>query len=156
RFQREASAEARLEKLHQMLAGYGSPQLDANLIGQLLSLPAEARYGALGMTPQRRKSETIRALNDVIASAAGRRPVLMLLEDLPWADPSSLESLEALRARLDHLPLLLIATCRTEFRPDWVGQPGVPALTLGRLGPAQARSIAARVAGARPLPEPVL
>ena len=57
----------------------------------------------------------------------------MLFEDLHWADPTSLESLEALRSCMEHLPLLLVATCRSEFRPQWIGQPAVTALTLGRL-----------------------
>ena len=138
RLGREPSPEARLERLHQMLRGYGRPQLDANLIGQLLSLPAEARYGALAMTPQRKKAETIRALNDVIEAAARRRPVLMLFEDLHWADPSSLESLEALRSRLDHLPLLTALPIhapeeRTARRPQSRSVPATAA------GPARGR-----------------
>ena len=156
KFEREPSPEIRLDKLQQMLQGYGRPQLDANLLGQLLALPAAARYGALGMTPQKQKDETIRALNDVIETATRRRPVLMLFEDLHWADPSSLESLEALRNRMEHLPLLLVATCRSEFRPQWIGQPGVTALTLGRLGAEQIRAIAARVAGGKELPGEIL
>ena len=65
----------------------------------------------------------------------------MLFEDLHWADPTSLESLEALRSRMEHLPLLLVATCRSEFRPQWIGQPAVTALTLGRLAAEQTRAI---------------
>jgi predicted ATPase len=80
----------------------------------------------------------------------------MLFEDLHWADPSSLESLDALRERLEHLPLLLVATCRSEFRPQWIGQPGVTALTLGRLGAEQTRAVAARVAGDKELPDEIL
>jgi class 3 adenylate cyclase len=156
KFAREPSPEARLDKLENMLRGYGVPRLDWNLIGQLLCLPAEARYGALGVTPKRQKVETMRALNDVIEAAARRRPVLMLFEDLHWADPSSLESLEALRERLEHLPLLLVATCRSEFRPQWIGQPGVTALTLGRLSAEQTRAVAARVAGDKELPLEIL
>jgi predicted ATPase len=156
KFERMPSPADRLEKLHHMLQGYGRPLLDVNLIGQLLSLPTEARYGTLAMTPQRQKFETIRALNDVIEAATRRRPVLMLFEDLHWADPSSLESLDALRERLDHLPLLLVATCRSEFRPQWIGQPGVTALTLGRLSSDQIGAITERVAGGKKLPEEIL
>ncbi len=156
KFEREPSLDKRLDKLHHMLQGYGIPRLDANLIGQLLCLPAQARYGELGMTPQKQKAETIRALNDVIEAAARRRPVVMLFEDLHWADPTSLESLEALRSRMEHLPLLLVATCRSEFRPQWIGQPAVTALTLGRLAAEQTRAIVARVAGGKDLPEEIL
>ncbi len=155
-FQRDDSPEQRLDKLERALRGFGRPDFDANLIGRLLSLPAEERYGALSMTPQKQREETIRALNDVIVAAAGSRSLLMLFEDVHWADPTTLEFLEALLARLDRLHVLLVATYRPEFKPQWVGQPHVTALTLSRLDPEHTRAIATRVAGGRQLPEEIV
>ena len=52
------------------------------------------------MTPQRQKDETIRALVDLVEAAARRDPVLVLFEDAHWADPTSLEVLDALVERM--------------------------------------------------------
>jgi hypothetical protein len=134
----------------------GRPELDINLIGRLLSLPAEVRYGALAMPPKKQKEETIRALNGLIAAAAGTQPMLILFEDLHWADPTTLEALEVLLTQLDRLPALLLATYRPEFKSQWIGQPAVTALTLSRLDPVQTRAIVERVTGGRSLPEEIL
>ena len=155
-FERQDSAETKLDKLAHRLRGYARPDLDANLIGRLLSLPAEARYGMLSMTPQKQKEETIRALNDVIEAASRKQPVLMLFEDLHWSDPTTRESLQALLDRLERLPVLLLATYRPEFKSQWLGQPSVTALTLSRLDPSQTRAIIERVTEGRSLPEEIL
>ena len=156
RFERDESAESKLDKLERFLEGYGRPTLDANLLSRLLSLPGQARYGALSMTPQKQKDETLRALNDIIETAAQKQPVFMLFEDVHWADPTTLESLDALLTRLDHTPVLLLGTYRPEFRPQWIGQPAVTALTLSRLDSEQTQAIAARVAGGKPLPKEIV
>ena len=69
-FQREDSPQMRLDKLERALQDFGRPALDANLIGRLLSLPAEDRYGPLSMTPQKQKDETIRVLSDIVVAAS--------------------------------------------------------------------------------------
>lgn len=155
-FERDESPESKLDKVERFLEGYEQPKLDANLFARLLSLPGEARYGALSMTPQKQRDETVRALNDIIGTAARRQPLLMLFEDLHWADATTLESLEALLARLDHTPVLLAGTYRPEFRPTWIGQPAVTVLTLSRLDGEQTQAIATRVAGGMPLPQEIV
>ena len=59
----------------------------------MLSLPNDGRYPALDLTPQQRRQKTLEALH-----CAGRdvmldpEPVLMIFEDVHWADPTSLEA----------------------------------------------------------------
>jgi tetratricopeptide (TPR) repeat protein len=55
-----------------------------------------------------------RELGDALSAAARSRPVLMILEDLHWADPSTLELLRHLAHRAARNALLIIATCRAE------------------------------------------
>ena len=155
RFERDEPVDARVDKLATLLAGYGRPQLDTNLIARLLNLPAEERLGPLSLSSQRQKDETLRALNDVTVSAANQQPVLMLVEDLHWADPTTLELLEALLKRLDRIPVMLLATYRPEYKPQWLGQAGVIAVTLTRLDAEQTRAIVMYVAK-KPLPPEVL
>ena len=156
KFERHEVFDARLDRLEGLLESVGLPKLDVSLIARLLSLPAEHRYGPMSMTPQRQRDETIRALNDVIEAAARKQPVLMLFEDLHWADATTLESLAVLVGRLDRVAVLVVATHRPELRPPWVGEPAVTTLTLGRLDTEQTQAIAGRVAGGRLLPAEIL
>jgi predicted ATPase len=82
----------------------------------LLSLPTE-RYPALQFSPQRKKERTVAALLRELAALARRQPVLMVLEDLHWIDPSSRELLDLTveRVTTGGLPVLLILTFRPEF-----------------------------------------
>jgi class 3 adenylate cyclase/tetratricopeptide (TPR) repeat protein len=155
-FQRDDSPEQRLVKLERALQDLERPTLDASLIGRLLSLPAEERYGALSMSPQKQKDETIRALTDFVAAASDQQPLLMFFEDVHWADPTTLEFLEVLLAHLDPSHVLLVATYRPEFKPQWVGQPHVTALTLSRLDPEHTKAIATRIAGGKRLPAEII
>ena len=61
-------------------------------------------------------------------------PVLMIVEDAHWGDPTSLEAFGRTVDRIATLPALLIVTFRPEFEAPWVGQPHVTALALNRLG----------------------
>jgi AAA ATPase domain len=55
-----------------------------------------------------------RELGDALAAAARSRPVVLILEDLHWADPSTVEVLRHLAHRARRVALLLIVTCRSE------------------------------------------
>lgn len=55
-----------------------------------------------------------RELGDALSAAARSRPLVMILEDVHWADPSTIELLRHLAHRATRIALLLIATCRGE------------------------------------------
>jgi class 3 adenylate cyclase len=148
--------EQRLGKLEQHLAGIFEAGNEAlALIAGLLGLPL-THYGPIEMAPQRRKQRTIVALCTRIAELSRIRPVVLLVEDTHWIDPSSLEWLDALVAQLQDLPVLAVMTFRPEFAPRWDGQGHVTVLSLNRLGSGDGRAIAERVAGNKALPESVL
>ncbi len=67
-----------------------------SLVAAILSIPCEPRYGALPMTPQKHKDETLRTLVDITEAAARRQPSVLLFEDAHWADPTTLEVLDLL------------------------------------------------------------
>jgi class 3 adenylate cyclase/tetratricopeptide (TPR) repeat protein len=156
RFERDEPAEARLAKLEARVIGeLGRPGLDVNLIGRLFNLPVEAKYGPLAMSPQKQKDETLRALADLVQVASRAQPLLVLFEDVHWADPTTLEAVDQLLKR-DDTRALVVMTYRPEFRPAWIGQPHVTALTLGRLDPEQIEAVVTRVAGGKPLPKEIV
>src|SRR3954453_23196140 len=81
----------------------------------------------------------------VVALARQRPPLLILVEDAHWADPSSLELLDRLIRELSNLPILLSVSFRAEFLPPWVGLANATLVTLSRLTRADAERLAREV-----------
>jgi predicted ATPase len=71
----------------------------------------------------------------------------MFFEDVHWMDPTSRELLDLTLARIERLPVLLIATFRPEFHPPWVGQPHVTMMALPRLGRRESAALVRQLAG---------
>jgi class 3 adenylate cyclase/predicted ATPase len=133
-FGRDDAPSTRLDKLEALIAANAPAEDDAPLLAELLTLPFDGRYLALDLTPQRKKEKVFEALLRQLAGLARRQPVLMIFEDLHWADPTSRELLDLTVEQIERMPVLLIATFRHEFQPPWTGQPHVTTLSLRRLG----------------------
>jgi predicted ATPase len=118
----------------------------------MLSLPNDGRYPALILAAQQRRQKTIEALTGQIEAIAQQSPVLMILEDAHWADPSSLEVFSRLVDKIERLRVLLLVTFRQEFATPWIGRPHVTALTLNRLPPREVMALIEQVGGNKPLP----
>jgi len=114
-------AQAKLDKLDAVLALTSTSNQDAALFAEMLSLPNDGRYPALDLTPQQRRQRTLEALHAQVETFAHEGPVLMMVEDAHWSDPTSLEAFGRAVDRIANLSVLLI-TFRPEFeRP--IGQP---------------------------------
>jgi class 3 adenylate cyclase len=133
-FARDDPPALRRDKLATLLGGDATAPDDLPLIAELLSLPGSATAAEPALSPQRKKELTFAALLRRLDMLASRQPVLMVFEDLHWMDPSTRELLDRTIARIEGLPVLLIATFRPEFQPPWAGQPHVAMLALPRLG----------------------
>ena len=157
KFTRDETADAKLDKLEALIVThYGRPLADVRFVAAILSIPCEARYGALLMTPQRHKDETLRALVDISEAAARRQPSVMLFEDAHWADPTTLEVLDLLIDCVRTVPLLMVLTHRPEFQSRWSGQGHVGALNLSKLTRTQSAAIVSTLAGGKALPADLL
>jgi class 3 adenylate cyclase len=93
-FARDDPAAARLEKLEALLALATPPDKDVALIADLLSLPPSERHPLPSLSPQRKKEKTLEALIRQLEGLAGQQPILMVLEDAHWIDPTSRELLD--------------------------------------------------------------
>src|SRR5262249_18491520 len=152
-FARNDTAEQKFDKLEALVVGqYGRPREDIRFIAAMLSIPCEERYGAVAMTPQKFKDETLRALTDTTEAIARRQPAVMLFEDIHWADPTTLEVIDLLIHRIRNIPLLIVLTHRPEFSSRWSHYGHVTALTLSRLTRPQSASMVSRLAGCKALP----
>jgi class 3 adenylate cyclase len=157
RFVSGEPAAARLDKLEAMIARSGLEGKDiAPLVAGLLSIPVEDRYPPLEMAPAEQKERTIAALIALFAGLTKDAPVLALLEDAHWIDPTSLDVFSRLIDRLPGLRALLVVTFRPEFAAPWVGRAHVASLQLNRFGRRPAIAIVDRVTGGKALPAEIL
>jgi predicted ATPase len=118
----------------------------------MLSLRNDGRYPALELVPEQRRQKTLAALDVQLATLARSSPVLTIVEDAHWGDPTSLEAFGRTVDRIASLRVLLIVTFRPEFEPSRIGQPHVTALTINRLAERDIGAMIDRVVGNKLLP----
>ena len=145
-------AQAKLDKLDAVLALASTSKQDAALFAEMLSLPNDGRYPTVELTPQQRRQKTLEALHAQVETFAREGPVLMILEDAHWSDPTSLEAIGRAVDRIANIPVLLLITFRPEFEPPWIGQPHVTALTINRMTRHEIEAMIDRVAGNKAMP----
>ena len=127
----------------------------AALLAPLLSLPGEQRYGVVDLTVEQRSERIFTVLLAQLLGLAAREPVLYILEDAHWADPTTRELITRTLGSIGNARVLLLITHRPDFQPDWVRHPQVTALTLGRLSRGQGSAVV-RAAGGAALPDAVV
>jgi DNA-binding winged helix-turn-helix (wHTH) protein/predicted ATPase len=149
--------EERLAKLETLLERSNSSLSETvPLLAPLLSIPLGERYTPLNLSPKRRKERTLPALFEQITTIAIDQPVLMVVEDAHWIDPTSLELLSLTVERVERLPVLLIITARLDFSPSWPTHRHISVMALGRLGQREGAAMAQRIARGKTLPTEVL
>jgi class 3 adenylate cyclase/predicted ATPase len=157
RFEREESSPQKLSKLEGFLVQYGLPLAEAvPLFAALLSLPLIGDYAPLTVSPERQKQQTLQALLTILLRIAAQQPVLFVMEDLHWVDPSTLEFLNLLVDQGPTARLLTLLTCRPDFHPPWTGRAHLTQVTLSRLPRHQAAELTGRVAHGKALPPEVV
>ncbi len=156
-FKREDAPVEKLNKLEGTLELYEFSLSEVvPLFAALLSLPLPDRYTPLTLTPQRQKQKTLEALVAWLQKEAERQPVLLIVEDLHWVDPSTLEFLGFLVDQRPRAHMLMLLTFRPEFIPPWDTRSQVTRLTLNRLASKQVEAIVESVAGSKTLPAEVV
>src|SRR5262249_14671849 len=157
RFDREESPQQKLHKLEGFLVQYRVPLAEAvPLFAALLSLPLPADAAPLTMAPEQQKQQTLHALLTLLVRIATQQPVLFVMEDLHWADPTTLELLPLLVDQGPTARILALCTFRPDFSPPWTGRSHLTQVTLPRLPRQQATEMAGRVAHGKALPAEVV
>jgi len=138
------------QPLEDLLTDHGLALADhLPLLGSLLSLPADPRYELPPLSPDRRKELTLRSLLQLLCRMAEREPLLLVVENLHWADPTTLELAQLVAREIEStaggMRLLVAFTARPEGIPRWSSTLGFVALQ--RLAAADVqRMVAERVA----------
>ncbi|MBN1205696.1 MAG: protein kinase, partial [Myxococcaceae bacterium] len=152
----ERSPQENLRALELRLEKRGLTPVQVGLLASLLSLPVAEDSPHLRLTPQRQKEETMAALAALPMHLEWERPALVVVEDLHWADPSTLQLLGFLLEFMDRLRVLLVLSARPEFRPPWGQHPRFQLLALERLSAACTKRLVKEVARGQQLPDKVV
>src|SRR6516225_3990544 len=91
----------------------------APLVADLLQLPVGDRYQGTTLTPEQKRRRLLAALAEWLFGAASLQPVVMVVEDLHWLDPSTLDLQQVLAEQGATARLMLLYTARPQFRAQW-------------------------------------
>jgi predicted ATPase/class 3 adenylate cyclase len=146
-------AERQLDQLERHL---GLPADEADkvvpLFASLLSIPTGRRYPSLELDATEQRRLLLAALGVRFARLGRRNKLLILLEDLHWADSTTHEMLDRAVSGLPQLPALLIVTTRPGETLPWLDQPHVTLITLDRVSAEEAEEMVRFLTGAQALP----
>ena len=157
RFARTDVPAQKLAKLEAKMSEYGLPlERVVPPLAALLGLPTGGRYAPLALSAEDRKKRTVETILLVIETMAARDAVLMVVEDMHWIDPSTMELLKLITEWLANKRILFIGTHRLEFVPSWNMLPHVTSVKLSRLGRRASTELIAAVTGGKALPDEVL
>jgi len=147
RFEREESPQQKLHKLEGFLVQYGLPLAETvPLFAALLSLPLGIDYAPWTVSPEQQKQQTLHALLTLLLRIAVQQPVLFVMEDLHWVDPTTLELLTLLVDQGPTARILALLTFRPDFSLPWTGRSHLTQVTLHRLTRPQAAEMIRQVA----------
>ncbi|HEY5869606.1 MAG TPA: AAA family ATPase, partial [Candidatus Tectomicrobia bacterium] len=121
----------------------------------LLGMPDDAAL-LVGRSPQEIRTQTFAVLHQLLLQESQRQPLLVVVENLHWIDPTSQAYLVELVERLANVPLLLLVTFRPGYRPPWMEKSYATQLALPRLGPEDSRCVMQAVLHPTPVPEALM
>lgn len=111
------------------------------LIAPLLNLPVPEKYPPLSMAPGQQRKRLLATLLAWLFGLARVRPLVIVIEDLHWVDPSTLELIRLLVEQGANEQLLLLYTARPEFRAPWTPRTHHSHLSISRLSARNAREM---------------
>lgn len=145
-FDERDAGDAALDKLEALP---GSDPKAMPWLAALMGCDASARYGHPDVAPQEHRSRTLDMLVEWVLRLAARQPVLLIVEDAHWIDPSTLEFVVRCLDEIGTARVMMLLTSRPENLPGVAAHPLTQSLTLNRLGRSAVESIIARIGGGR-------
>ena len=152
-----AAPAAALEQLETLLT-QAQLTLDETvpLLADLVALPLPAeRYPPRPLPPEQRRQRTLDAVLALVGALTEQQPVLVIVEDLHWVDPSTLELLALLLDQAPMLRLYTVLTCRPTFQPPWGFRAHLTPIVLNRLTRPQVEDMIEEMLGRHCLPAAV-
>lgn len=156
-FKPEDSPKLKLERLETLLRSAGKDVTEsAPLIAALLGIHDESRYGKMDLSPQKQRMRTLQVLVDQLIGLASQRPVLLIVEDAHWIDPTTLELIERCIEVSARASVLIVMTTRPDDQVEIRGHPNFTSLSLNRLLQQHAMAIVKQLLDGMSVPQDVL
>jgi predicted ATPase len=147
----------KLTKLEKTLVRFQLPfEESVPLVSDLLAFPIPVGYRPLTLSPQVQRRRTLLTLIAICQELAERHPLLFIMEDLHWGDPSTLELLDLLIEQIPTTSILAVLTCRLEFQRLWGAHSYLTHVTLARLPRVQMVQLAMSIVKENPLSQEML
>lgn len=148
---------ARLERIEEFVRSRGGSVAEAvPLLAPLLDVSLGDRYPASELPMAKQRQRLLSILADLQLHAPGDSPTLVVLEDLHWADPSTLELVAMLVSRQGNTRLMVLGSTRPELPELWSPSPDRHEIRIQALPSGDARSLVSGVVGSKALPDEVL
>ncbi|MFZ2107383.1 MAG: adenylate/guanylate cyclase domain-containing protein [Roseiarcus sp.] len=153
-----AAPEVRVASIARRMEELGFvPTETVPLIASLFSLPLDpAKWSAPNLTPAVARRLTMDIFIDWIHAITRYSLVLLIIEDLHWADPSTIELLDHLIRSRRSARLMILSTARPEFKPTWASAANVTLIELEALDAEEVEILIRRVASDKALPPTVV
>jgi class 3 adenylate cyclase len=152
----DVPAEQRLADLENSLGQMKlDPRENAALLAPLLDIPLPPDR-ALVLPPEELRRRQLAAQTTAVMASARVQPVVLAVEDLQWADPTTLELLRGIAERGAMAPLFVLITARPEFRPAWGMRSHHGTISLTPLDRQQVRRMVGELAARHALPKEVV
>ena len=147
--------DERLGRIEGLLAEFNQDlEETVPLLAALLQVPLGERYRPPGTSPQVQRQATMDLLVTLLTERSNRQPVLFILEDLHWADPTTLELLELFFDEVPAHAVLAALTVRSPFESPWPGRADLAQINLTGLDAESVRAFCQSLGAS--LPAPVL
>ena len=152
----EVPAEQRLADLEGSLTQVKlDPAENTVLLAPLLDIPLPTE-GANTLPPEELRRRQLAALTNWVMADARVQPVVLAVEDLHWADPTTLDVLRGIAERGARSPLYVLITARPEFRPGWGMRSHHGMIALAPLDGQQVRQMVGELAARHAFPRDVI
>jgi class 3 adenylate cyclase/tetratricopeptide (TPR) repeat protein len=112
------------------------------VLADLVSVRGGRADAGRGLTPRDVRTARLRILESLLVTNPARHPLLLVVEDLHWADPTTVELLGRISASLSGAPVLCVLTFRRDFEPPWTRRRPVLELELGPLTSEEVQAMA--------------
>src|SRR6516165_5292031 len=152
----ETAAEQQLADLENTLALIKiDPAENIPFLAPLLDIPLP-KDRLPDLAPEEFRRRQLAAMTNLVVAGARTQPVVLALEDLHWADPTTLDFIRGIAERGALVPLLLIITARPEFRPPWGARSHHGTISLVPLDRHQIRHMVEELSARHALPKEVI
>jgi predicted ATPase/class 3 adenylate cyclase len=139
---KDDTAQKKLEKLEAFLDRLEISLADnIPILAPLVSVPVDDRYPLPHLTPRLKKQKILEVLTAIPLSLARQNTLLLIVEDLHWVDPSTMDLLSMLIERAHAADMLIVLSFRPSFTPQWSTGPQLHRLSLDKLKPSEAEQL---------------